>query len=170
MLRHLLDDPGTCLVKADVVVQWGVARKRAAYAPSTLLSTIWAPWWEIAIRQPIPATDFRPIPRVDAGYLADARRDPCRYQRHALMRISSANNGISTVESFARVCIASHKSADRLRSIANYSTTANAPIAHLADRSVRMPVILKLVATLIREWVRLTRWDDEIAELHDKPW
>jgi 23S rRNA (adenine-N6)-dimethyltransferase len=61
------------MVKADIVVQWEVARKRTAHPPSTLLSTIWAPWWEIGLRHRIPAADF---PRVDAGYLAISRRDP----------------------------------------------------------------------------------------------
>jgi Ribosomal RNA adenine dimethylase len=37
ILRYFLDDPGTFMVRADVVVQWEVARKRAAYPPSTLL-------------------------------------------------------------------------------------------------------------------------------------
>jgi 23S rRNA (adenine-N6)-dimethyltransferase len=53
ILRRFLDDPDTCLERADVIVQWEVARKRAALPPSTLLSTAWAPWWDIALRHRI---------------------------------------------------------------------------------------------------------------------
>jgi 23S rRNA (adenine-N6)-dimethyltransferase len=76
MLRRLLDDPDTWLQRADVIVQWEVARKRAARPPSTLLSTIWAPWWDMHVGERIPASRFRPIPRVDAALLTIARRDP----------------------------------------------------------------------------------------------
>ena len=74
ILRHLLDNPTVPLERADVVVQWEVARKRAAVPPSTMLSTTWAPWWEFRLGPRIPATGFRPIPRVDAGVLVITRR------------------------------------------------------------------------------------------------
>jgi 23S rRNA (adenine-N6)-dimethyltransferase len=76
MLRRLLDDPDTCMERADVIVQWEVARKRAASPPSTLLSAAWAPWWDIQLGHRIPAREFRPIPRVDAGLLTITRRNP----------------------------------------------------------------------------------------------
>lgn len=76
MLRRLLDDPDTRLARADVIVQWEVARKRACHPPSTLLSTNWAPWWEFQVERRIPASAFRPIPRVDAGLLVATRRRP----------------------------------------------------------------------------------------------
>jgi 23S rRNA (adenine-N6)-dimethyltransferase len=43
LLRHLLDDPHSGLRRADLIVQWEVARKRAATPPTTMLSTAWAP-------------------------------------------------------------------------------------------------------------------------------
>jgi 23S rRNA (adenine-N6)-dimethyltransferase len=76
MLRRLLDDPHTAMRRADLIVQWDVARKRAATPPTTLLSTLWAPWWEFHLGFRIPATEFRPIPRVDGGLLTIKRRDP----------------------------------------------------------------------------------------------
>ena len=76
ILRRLLDDPATSLRRADVIVQWEVALKRAATPPATLLSTAWAPWWEMHLARRIPATSFRPVPRVDAGLLTITRRDP----------------------------------------------------------------------------------------------
>ena len=75
ILRRLLDDPSTPMQRADVIVQWEVALKRAAVPPATLLSTAWAPWWEMHLARRIPAAKFRPVPRVDAGLLTVTRRD-----------------------------------------------------------------------------------------------
>jgi 23S rRNA (adenine-N6)-dimethyltransferase len=76
IFRRLFDDPVLPLRRADVIVQWEVAVKRAAMPPATLLSTAWAPWWEMQLARRIPATKFRPVPRVDAGLLVVTRRDP----------------------------------------------------------------------------------------------
>jgi 23S rRNA (adenine-N6)-dimethyltransferase len=72
--RRLFDDPRLPLVRADLVVQWEVAVKRASQPPSTLLSTAWAPWWEFRLGPRIPASAFRPVPRADAGVLVATRR------------------------------------------------------------------------------------------------
>jgi len=74
VLRRLLDDPLQRLVRADLVVQWEVARKRIAVPPSTLLSTLWAPWWEFELACRIPAHEFTPVPRVDAAFVSVVRR------------------------------------------------------------------------------------------------
>jgi 23S rRNA (adenine-N6)-dimethyltransferase len=76
ILRRLLGDPRSSLQRADLVVQWEVARKRAMSPPSTALSTTWAPWWNFELGRRIPAAAFRPVPRVDAGMLHVARREP----------------------------------------------------------------------------------------------
>lgn len=76
ILRRLLDDPALPMQRADVIVQWEVALKRATVPPATLLSTAWAPWWEMHLAQRIPAAKFRPVPSVDAGLLTVTRRDP----------------------------------------------------------------------------------------------
>lgn len=76
ILRRLFDDPRTPLERADLIVQWEVARKRAESPPTTLLSTAWAPWWEFRLTRRIPAAMFRPVPRVDAGLLTVTRRSP----------------------------------------------------------------------------------------------
>ena len=75
ILRRLFDNPGVPLKRADVIVQWEVARKRAAAPPSTLLSTVWAPWWEFRLGRRIPAAEFQPVPQVDSGVLVVTRRD-----------------------------------------------------------------------------------------------
>lgn len=74
ILRRLLDRPELPLERADVIVQWEVARKRAAVPSFTLLSTVWAPWWEFHLGGRIPASAFRPVPRVDGGVLVITRR------------------------------------------------------------------------------------------------
>jgi len=76
MLRRLLDDPGLPLCRVDAVVQWEVARKRAATPPATLLSTVWAPWWQFRLGRRIRASEFRPVPKVDGAVLTVTRRDP----------------------------------------------------------------------------------------------
>jgi 23S rRNA (adenine-N6)-dimethyltransferase len=76
ILRQLFDDPSLPLERADLIVQWEVARKRAEHPPSTLLSTVWAQWWEFRLGRRIPAAAFRPVPRVDAATLVVTRRDP----------------------------------------------------------------------------------------------
>jgi 23S rRNA (adenine-N6)-dimethyltransferase len=74
VLRRLFDDPLVRLQRADLIVQWEVARKRSALPPTTLLSTSWAPWWEFSLGRRILTTEFRPVPRVDAGVLVAIRR------------------------------------------------------------------------------------------------
>jgi 23S rRNA (adenine-N6)-dimethyltransferase len=76
LMRRIFDNPNIALVRADLVVQWDVARKRAAVPPTTLLSTSWAPWWEFCLGQRIPADAFRPVPSVDAAVLRVTRRTP----------------------------------------------------------------------------------------------
>jgi 23S rRNA (adenine-N6)-dimethyltransferase len=76
LLRHLLDDPRTNLYRVDLVIQWEVATKRASSPPTTLLSTQWAPWWDFRLGPRVPASQFRPVPRVDAGLLTVMRREP----------------------------------------------------------------------------------------------
>jgi len=82
MLRHLLDDRASGLRRADLIVQWEVARKRAAVPPTTMLSTTWAPWWSFALGRRFPADSFRPVPSVDAGVLRVLRREPPLLPEH----------------------------------------------------------------------------------------
>ena len=64
------------LQRADLIVQWAVARKRSAVPASTLRSTAWAPWWEFTCGRRVLATEFRPVPSVDGGVLVVTKRDP----------------------------------------------------------------------------------------------
>jgi 23S rRNA (adenine-N6)-dimethyltransferase len=74
ILRRLLDDPRTPLVRADLVVEWGVALKRASPWPSSLNGVLWGAWYSFSLERRLPATAFDPPPSVDAGVLAIERR------------------------------------------------------------------------------------------------
>jgi 23S rRNA (adenine-N6)-dimethyltransferase len=82
LLRHLLDDPNSGLWRADLLVQFEVARKRAAVPPTTLLSTAWAPWWSFEMGRRFAAESFRPVPSVDAAVLRVTRRVPPLLPEH----------------------------------------------------------------------------------------
>jgi 23S rRNA (adenine-N6)-dimethyltransferase len=74
LLRRLLD-PRVPLVSADVIVQWGLASKRAAVWPSTQLGTYWGAWFELSVSRRLPRCVFAPPPAVDAAVLHVVRRE-----------------------------------------------------------------------------------------------
>ena len=74
ILRHLLDDPRVPLQRADVIVEWGVAVKRALPWPSTVNDVVWGGWYETSVTRRLPRSVFEPPPRVDAGVLVFERR------------------------------------------------------------------------------------------------
>jgi 16S rRNA A1518/A1519 N6-dimethyltransferase RsmA/KsgA/DIM1 with predicted DNA glycosylase/AP lyase activity len=74
ILRHLLDDPRVPLVRADLVVQWGVAMKRGLPWPSTVNGVVWGAGYETRVARRLARTAFQPPPSVDAGVLVLERR------------------------------------------------------------------------------------------------
>lgn len=74
-LRLLLDDPNTPLTRADLVVEWGVAIKRAVPWPSSVQSVIWSATYEAVLTRRLPPGAFEPAPSVAAGLLVFRRRD-----------------------------------------------------------------------------------------------
>jgi 23S rRNA (adenine-N6)-dimethyltransferase len=74
ILRHLLDDPLVPLVRADVIVEWGVAVKRALPWPSTFNDVVWGAWYSASVLRRLPRRAFEPAPAVDAGALVFRRR------------------------------------------------------------------------------------------------
>jgi 23S rRNA (adenine-N6)-dimethyltransferase len=74
LLRLLLDDPATRLVRADLVVEWGVAVKRALPWPSTVNGVVWGAFYEASLARRLPRHVFSPAPAVDAGLLVVRRR------------------------------------------------------------------------------------------------
>lgn len=73
ILRRLLD-PSVPLRRADVIVQWGLACKRAAPWPSTRLGVLWGAWFELFVARRLPRCVFAPPPSVDAAVLRAVRR------------------------------------------------------------------------------------------------
>jgi 23S rRNA (adenine-N6)-dimethyltransferase len=76
ILRRLLDDPASPLARADLLIQYEVARKRAAVWPSGLTALGWLPWWRFTLARRISRLAFEPFPSVDAGLLTVSRREP----------------------------------------------------------------------------------------------
>ena len=79
ILHRLLDDPAAGLVRADLIVQWQVARARAhagGQLPIDLVGASWGPWWVFQRARRVPAKLFRPPPPVDAAVLTVTRRQP----------------------------------------------------------------------------------------------
>lgn len=76
LFASLFDHPAKGPLRADLVIQFEVARKRAAAPPTTLRSAAWAPWWTFHLGPRVPRAAFRPVPRVDAALLTVRRRDP----------------------------------------------------------------------------------------------
>ena len=79
VLRRLLDAPAGGLRRADLVVQWQVARERVRVdhgPPTDLVGVRWGPWWKFLRGRRLPAGSFRPRPSVDAAVLIVVRRDP----------------------------------------------------------------------------------------------
>ena len=76
IMRRLLHDPRTTMTAADLIVQWEVARKRTASPPGTVLSLCWGAFWSLEVDRRIPASAFRPKPRVDAALLSIRPIDP----------------------------------------------------------------------------------------------
>jgi 23S rRNA (adenine-N6)-dimethyltransferase len=74
LLHVLLDDPQTPLERADLIVQWTVACKRALPWPSTLNGVVWGAFYEASVARRLPRGLFEPPPSVDAGVLVFRRR------------------------------------------------------------------------------------------------
>ena len=74
ILSHLLRDPTVALRRADVIVQWELARKHTAVWPATARAVYWAAWFEVALAGRLASGAFSPPPSVTAGLLRVERR------------------------------------------------------------------------------------------------
>lgn len=72
MLRRILHGPGW--TDAVLLVQWEVARRRAAVGGATMMTAQWWPWFEFGLARRVPADAFRPRPSVDGGLMTITRR------------------------------------------------------------------------------------------------
>src|SRR5581483_2961208 len=74
ILRRLLGDPRVHLTQLDAIVERGLAAKRTAVWPSTLLGCIWGARYELQLVRRVPRSCFAPPPSVDAAVLRATRR------------------------------------------------------------------------------------------------
>jgi 23S rRNA (adenine-N6)-dimethyltransferase len=74
ILRRLLGDPRVLLTQLDAIVEWGLAAKRTAVWPSTLLGCTWGARYELRLVRRVPRACFAPPPSVDAAVLRATRR------------------------------------------------------------------------------------------------
>jgi len=70
LLRRLLDDPLSALAGADLLVEWGMARRLAAARPRDLATAWWVARFDLRLQRRVPAACFRPPPLVDAAHLS----------------------------------------------------------------------------------------------------
>ncbi|HET6683063.1 MAG TPA: hypothetical protein VFG75_05145 [Gaiella sp.] len=61
-------------MRADLIVEWGVAVKRAIPWPSTVNGVVWGGTYETSLARRLPRQLFAPVPSVDAGVLVVRRR------------------------------------------------------------------------------------------------
>ncbi|MBM4479836.1 23S rRNA (adenine(2058)-N(6))-methyltransferase Erm(46) (plasmid) [Prescottella equi] len=57
-----------------LLVQWEVARRRAAVGGATMMTAQWWPWYDFGLAGRVSASAFTPRPGVDAGLMTIARR------------------------------------------------------------------------------------------------
>ena len=62
------------LTQLDAIVEWGLAAKRTAVWPSTLLGCAWGAWYELELVRRVPRACFAPPPSVDAAVPRATRR------------------------------------------------------------------------------------------------
>ena len=74
ILDRLLDPCGA-LVRADVVLEWGAARKRCEVWPSTARSAVAGAFFRLAVERRLAPPCFEPPPSVDAAVLVAERRE-----------------------------------------------------------------------------------------------
>lgn len=75
LLRMLFDDPRVPIVRADLVVEWGVAVKRTIPWPSNVSGVVWHATYESLLARRLPPVAFEPPPSVAAGVVVFRRRE-----------------------------------------------------------------------------------------------
>jgi 23S rRNA (adenine-N6)-dimethyltransferase len=103
MLRRILHGPGW--TDAVLLVQWEVARRRAAVGGATMMTAQWWPWFEFTLVRRVSADSFRPRPSVDGGVMTVRRRaDPLidfkdrrRYQSMVHQVFTGRGHGIAQI-------------------------------------------------------------------------
>lgn len=74
LLRRLLTPPAGGLSRAELVVEWGLAKRLAAACARDAEAAWWSCCYTLTLRRRVPARCFSPAPRVDAAHLGVRRR------------------------------------------------------------------------------------------------
>jgi 23S rRNA (adenine-N6)-dimethyltransferase len=74
LCRRLLDPTQTAIEAADLVVEWGFAKRMTQRVPRDLETAWWAGRFELRIVRKIPTVAFSPAPAVDSAHLVVRRR------------------------------------------------------------------------------------------------
>ncbi|BCJ33196.1 hypothetical protein Athai_06990 [Actinocatenispora thailandica] len=74
-LRRLLGDPGLRLRGADLLVEWGFARRLTRPVPRDAETAGWAARYQLRIARRVPPAAFSPAPRVAAAHLVVRPRE-----------------------------------------------------------------------------------------------
>ena len=80
ILDRLLEPRGA-LRRADLIVEWGAARKRCEVWPATARGVIAGAFFHLQVERRLPAACFEPRPSVDAAVLVATRRLRPRVRR-----------------------------------------------------------------------------------------
>lgn len=70
LCRRLLGDPAVPLAGAELIVQWGAARRLAGPRPRDAETAWWTARYQIRLAQMISPASFAPPPRVEAAWLS----------------------------------------------------------------------------------------------------
>lgn len=74
LLRRLLTPATSGFSHAELVVEWGLAKRLTAACPRDLESAWWSCRFALTLRRRVPARCFTPAPGVDAAHLGVRRR------------------------------------------------------------------------------------------------
>lgn len=74
LLRRLLSPDRTPVTAADLVVEWGFAKRMTAECPRDLETAWWQTRFELSIARRISSRSFDPAPSVDSAHLVIRRR------------------------------------------------------------------------------------------------
>ena len=99
ILRRLLDDPRVPLERLDAIVEWGLAAKRTAVWPSTLLGCAWGARYDLSVGRRVPRACFAP-PAL--GGRGGAPRRPAHRAARAGPRVRRATSRCSAEPSRAQ--------------------------------------------------------------------
>lgn len=85
MLRRLLNPVPTPLARAELVLEWGLARRLTSARPRDLELAWWAARFDLRLTRRIPAGCFAPAPSVDAAHLRIRRRSTVNKKTAAVL-------------------------------------------------------------------------------------